>query len=99
MISIKRGASFRLALNFTDEEWASLFPVDLIVSQYKKGDMVADLEVIVDENTKCVFLRAETSEWEIGKGAFDVKLVRGGLITVVPELASIEVQVVKGVTE
>lgn len=99
MLKIKKGASFRLALQFTEQEWESIFPVDLIVSQYRQGDTVVNLEVEADALTRCIYLRSETTSWNLGKGSFDVKLIRGGLVTIIPELTNVEVQVIKGVTQ
>lgn len=98
MIEIKKGASFRVALQFSEAEWDSLFPAQQVISQFKQEETYYDIEVEVDASTRCIFLRAETNSWKPGQGAFDVKLISDGLITIVPELTNVEVTIVEGIT-
>lgn len=100
MIQIKKGASFRLALQFeTQEEWDSLFPAEYAISQIEIEGTTFDLEVSVDSLSRCIYLKGDTEEWPLGSGAFDVKVINGDLIQTLPELTNIEVEVLEGITQ
>ena len=98
MIEVKKGASFRVALQFTDDEWESISDVDSATSELKQGNSYYTLETEIDSDTKRIFLRAETYNWKKGSAAFDVKLIKGGTVMVIPELTNVEVKIVEGVT-
>lgn len=98
-VELKRGSSFRVAFQFeSDEEWAALFPADYAISQAKFGDLTFDLEVVVDQLSRCVFIKGDTEEWPIGEGAFDFKVIVGDLIQTVPALVNIPLIVGEGIT-
>lgn len=98
MIKVKKGYNFSVALQFTEEEWDSIFPIDEIVSEFKQNNRYSTLEIDVDEETRCIFVKAETDDWSVGTGYFDIKITKDGVKQAIPELTNIEVQIVQGIT-
>lgn len=99
-MDIKKGASFRVAFQFeTDAEWDSLFPADYALSQIRFGDVLFDLEVMVDTLSRTIYLKSDTDLWPLGSGSFDIKVIADDLIQTIPELTNIEVNVVEGITQ
>lgn len=98
-VELKKGSSFRVAFQFeSEQEWATLFPADYAISQAKFGELVFDLEVAVDQLSRCIYIKGDTEEWPIGEGAFDIKVIVGDLIQTVPALQNIPLIVIEGVT-
>lgn len=98
-VTVKKGSSFRVAFNFTPEEWNSIFPVDYALSQAKIEGVYFPLEVEVSSLASTLYIKGDTDEWPLGSGSFDVKLIVGDLITAIPEMSNIPVYVVEGVTQ
>ncbi|MTH62118.1 hypothetical protein [Paracoccus litorisediminis] len=90
MISLKRGVSLRLALKFTPEEWADLEPLDYATATFKaRNGRGFSLEADLEPVAQCLYVRAETEEWPVGKGSLDIRLIGSGINAALPELADI----------
>ena len=83
---MKRGIPFRAVIEFTDEEWEDLIPIEEVRSSVRINNAkMAALDVVVDEDSKSFLISAEdTSQWIAGKAEFDVLVYRVGISSPVP---------------
>lgn len=103
MIELKKGASLRVALQFTEYEWDSLPVISEIHSDFRQEmsngvTVTVPLEVRVDYDLRTIFLSAETGNWQLGVGFFDVMIISEGLVCLIPALQNIEILLVEGIT-
>lgn len=100
MTSIKRGATFKATLEFTEQEWAAIYPWDAIEAEVGQGSKRYPLNIQVNAAARTVTLvRVNTSLWVVGPAAFDVWITRGSQKLPFPASSNIRLNVIEGITE
>lgn len=97
--TFKRGAALRALLQFTDEEWAAIWPWDEVSAQARQGAAVHPVTVTVDDARRRVTLTADTSGWLLRLARIDLRAVRGGTVAYIPGTSDLLVSIVPPVTE
>lgn len=100
-IEIKRGATFKVDLQFEDaEEWALVFPNDGVVAAVKFGHRRYPVPVTVDQvNFRFTAKVADTSSWPLTGDAyasFDYGVTRNGEKIPYPGSYNVPLKVIEG---
>ncbi|MGR3749558.1 hypothetical protein [Paracoccus sp. (in: a-proteobacteria)] len=96
--TIKRGATFEARAVFTADEWANIYPWTAITATVKQGDATHVLTASVDAANRTVTFTGDTSDWEMVRGLFDVKITRGTEVIYLPGTRNIAITVIEGVS-
>lgn len=100
MAVYKIGATVQILLEFTDAEFTALFPNDEFVAEAEiTGGVEYPMTIIIDEPTRAVLLRADTSTWNKGRYKCDIRVSKNGITTFIPLNTYIEFELVSPVTE
>lgn len=101
--TIKQGATFAVAVKFTDEEWSRIYPWTSVTSSVRQGSRVFPLTVAIDAAAKSLTLSAtssNTSLMAVGVDAIlDLWVDRGGVKIPIPSKQNITMSVVRGATQ
>lgn len=101
--TIKQGATFSVAVKFTDGEWARLYPWTSVTSSVRQGSRVFSLTVATDALNKSLILSAtaaNTALMAVGvDGVIDLWIDRGGVKIPIPSKQNIKMSVVRGATQ
>jgi hypothetical protein len=98
--TIKRGETLRLLLDqFTDDEWAALYPWDSATAGARQADRVHPVTAIPDPATRTILLTADTSGWLPRIAQIDLRITRDGRITHVPPSEFFSVLITNPATE
>lgn len=96
----KRGSTVRILLDqFTDEEWAAIYPWTAATSEARYPGGTQSLAVTVDETARTIMLSADTAEWPLRLMKADLLIERAGASTYVPAANFFEFQITQPATE
>ena len=100
MATIKRGATLKVTLEFTAEEWAAIYPWDSIRAEAQQGMVEHDFQITVDAPNRTILLTLPTQPLGLGQWAFDVRAEKAsGESIFMPPDKMFAFSLVEGVTE
>lgn len=97
--TFKRGSTLRALLQFTEDEWAAIWPWGDVSAQARQGAAVHSVTVTVDDANRRVTLTADTSDWLLRLARIDLRVVRGGMVIYIPGTSDLQVSIGQPVTE
>ena len=96
----KRGSTVQILLDqFTDEEWAAVYPWTSASSEARYPGGTQTLTVSADPEAKTILLSAETDGWPLRLMKADLLIERAGASTYVPAANFFEFQITQPATE
>lgn len=95
---LKQGSTFRVVVEFTEEEWDSLYPYDEIYSEVKIKTNYYQLQVTPNETEKTLILTSDTDAWSTGSASFDIKVYKNGIVQFFPADGALTFTVIKPIT-
>lgn len=96
---VKRGETLEFVIEFTPEEWVTLYPFDSIESKVQTGsDIVYELDVSVNNENRLVTSSADTSSWIIGTYKCDILIVKNERKVYLPINDYVRFEIVKSVS-
>lgn len=96
----KRGATVQILLDqFTDEEWAAVYPWTSATSEARYPGGTQALAVTVNEAARTILLSADTEGWPLRLMKADLLIERAGRDEYVPAANFFEFQIVQPATE
>ncbi|MEQ3644767.1 MAG: hypothetical protein ABNH17_05585 [Paracoccus sp. (in: a-proteobacteria)] len=96
----KRGSTVQILLDqFTDEEWAAIYPWTASNSEARYPGGTQSLAVMVDEEARTILLSADTAGWPVRLMKADLLIERAGASTYVPAANFFEFQITQPATE
>lgn len=104
-IIVKRGATVRVTMEFTEIEWAAIYPWESIKSEAQMGATGSptfvehEFDIVSDPVARTLKLSAPTTAWGFGSYQFDVRVEKGGESIFIPAETSLSISIVEGVTE
>lgn len=100
MATIKRGATLKVTLELTDEEWAAIYPWASIRAEAQQGIVEHEMTVTTDPVTRTILLTLPTQPLAFGKWTFDVRAEKAnGESVFMPPDRVLDFTVAEGVTE
>lgn len=99
-VKIKRGATLRVVLELTAEEWARVYPWQSIRAEAQNGAVEHELTVTVDDVARTITLTASTQPMALATYKYDVRMeYASGESVFLPADTVLDFQVIEGVTE
>lgn len=104
-VTVKRGATVRIILTFTAEEWAPLYPWTSIKAEAQSGVtggsgwVEHEFAISVDAPARKITLTAPTQPWGIGTYQWDVRIEKDGESIFLPPETTDSIKVIEGITE
>lgn len=96
----KRGSTVQILLDqFTDEEWAAVYPWTAARSEARYPGGSQALTVTVDDEAQTILLSADTADWPLRLMKADLLIERAGVSSYVPAVNSFEFQITQPQTE
>lgn len=96
----KRGSTVQILLDqFTDEEWAAVYPWTAASSEARYPGGSRALAVTVDEEAQTILLSADTADWPARLMKADLLIERAGRDEYVPAANLFEFQIIQPATE
>lgn len=101
---IKRGATFKATLIFTEDEWAAIHPWDSIEADVGVWDRRHALTIATDVEGRTITLTAATDDWLITEAGrvppytFDVWVTRDDQRLPIPASFNVPLYIIEGVT-
>ena len=100
MTTIKRGATLRVTIEMTAEEWAAVSPWESIRAEAQQGAVEHEMVVTVDAPNRTLLLTLATQPLALGAWDFDVRAEKAsGESVFVPPDKRLTFTVIEGVTE
>lgn len=100
MATIKRGATLKVTMELTAEEWAALHPWASIRAEAQQGLTEHEMTVTADPANRTLLLMLDTQPVGLGTWNFDVRAIKAdGEDVFVPPDRNLSFTVVEGVTE
>lgn len=98
--TIKRGETLRILLDqFTEEEWAALYPWDNAAADAQQAGIVHAMTVVPDPATRTILLTADTAAWQPRLAQIDLRILRDGRTVYLPPSEYFSLLVTKPATE
>lgn len=96
----KRGSTVQILLDqFTDEEWAAVYPWTSATSEARYPGGTQTLAVTVNEAARTIMLSADTAGWPLRLMKADLLISREGRDAYLPAANFFEFQIVQPATE
>ena len=96
----KRGSTVQILLDqFTDEEWAAVYPWTAARSEARYPGGTQSLAVTVDEEARTILLSAGTEGWPVRLMKADLLIERDGRSDYLPSANFFEFQITQPATE
>ena len=96
----KRGSTVQILLDqFTDEEWAAVYPWTSATSEARYPGGTQALTVTVNDTARTILLSADTADWPLRLMKADLLIERAGASTYVPAANFFEFQITQPATE
>lgn len=100
MATIKRGATLKVTMEFTPEEWAAIHPWQSIRAEAQQGQIEHEMQITVDAPNRTLLLVLPTLPVGLGAWNFDVRAEKAeGESVFMPPDKSLSFTVIEGVTE
>lgn len=101
MDTIKRGATFRVAISFSsDAEWAVVYPYTTATASLVDSRGTSyPLTVTADAPARSLILTATAAAWAVGRAKYDVLVIKSGSRIPIPFGENVDISVIEGVTQ
>ena len=99
MPAYKRGATLGIEIEFTEEEWAEIYPWDEILSECENATTEYPLTVATDEQTRTILLSSPTDDFLKGFYKADIRIVKNGTVMFIPKEGYINFTITTPVSE
>lgn len=96
----KRGSTVQILLDqFTDDEWAAIYPWDAARCEAYYPGWTSALDVEVDPAARTIMLSAVTTDWPIRLLKADLLITRDGRDDYVPSAGFFQFMIIQPATE
>ena len=99
MPAYKKGATLGIEIEFTEEEWAEIYPWDEILSECENATTEYPLTITTDEQTRTILLSSPTDNFLKGFYKADIRIVKNGTVMFIPKEGYINFTITAPVSE
>lgn len=100
MAVYKIGSTVQILIEFTEDEYAAIFPNEEFTAECEiTGGVEYPMTIIQDAANRTVLLRANTTSWTKGRYKCDIRVTKNGITTFIPQNSYIEFELIAPVTE
>ena len=99
MPAYKRGATLGIEIEFTEEEWAEIYPWDEILSECENATTEYPLTITTDVQARTILLSSPTDDFLKGFYKADIRVVKNGTVMYVPKEGYINFTITTPVSE
>ena len=99
MPAYKKGATLGIEIEFTEEEWAEIYPWDEILSECENATTEYPLTITTDVVTRTILLSSPTDSFLKGFYKADIRIVKNGTVMFVPKEGYINFTITNPVSE
>ena len=99
MSSYKKGATLGIEVEFTEEEWAEIYPWDEILSECENSTTEYPLTITTDAQTRTILLSSPTDNFLNGLYKADIRIVKNGTVMYLPKDGYINFKITSPVSE
>lgn len=95
----KIGATLQIVLEFTEEEFDSIYPFDSFLAECENSSKEYTLNYTIDVENRTILLSRETDDFTRGTYKVDIRIEKDGLTTFFPKDSYITFQMIPPVSE
>ena len=99
MPAYKKGATLGIEIEFTEEEWAEIYPWDEILSECENATTEYPLTITTDAQTRTILLSSPTDNFLKGFYKADIRIVKNGTVMFIPKEGYINFTITTPVSE
>lgn len=99
MPAYKKGATLGIEIEFTEEEWAVIYPWDEILSECENATTEYPLTITTDAQTRTILLSSATDNFLKGLYKADIRIVKNGTVMYIPKKGYINFTITASVSE
>ena len=99
MPAYKKGATLGIEIEFTEEEWAEIYPWDEILSECENATTEYPLTITTDVQTRTILLSSPTDTFLKGFYKADIRVVKNGTVMFIPKEGYINFTITNPVSE
>lgn len=99
MPAYKKGATLGIEIEFTEEEWAEIYPWDEILSECENATTEYPLTITTDVVARTILLSSSTDNFLKGFYKADIRIVKNGTVMFVPKEGYINFTITNPVSE
>ena len=99
MPAYKKGATLGIEIEFTEEEWAEIYPWDEILSECENATTEYPLTITTDAQARTILLSSSTDNFLNGAYKADIRVVKNGTVMFIPKKGYINFTITNPVSE
>lgn len=99
MPAYKKGATLGIEIEFTEEEWAEIYPWDEILSECENATTEYPLTITTDAQARTILLSSPTDNFLKGFYKADIRVVKNGTVMFIPKEGYINFTITTPVSE
>ena len=99
MPAYKKGATLGIEIEFTEEEWAEIYPWDEILSECENATTEYPLTITTDTQARSILLSSPTDNFLKGFYKADIRIVKNGTVMFIPKEGYINFTITTPVSE
>ena len=99
MPAYKKGATLGIEIEFTEEEWAEIYPWDEILSECENATTEYPLTITTDAQARTILLSSPTDNFLKGFYKADIRIVKNGTVMFIPREGYINFTITNPVSE
>ena len=99
MPAYKKGATLGIEIEFTEEEWAEIYPWDEILSECENATTEYPLTITTDAQARTILLSSPTDNFLKGFYKADIRVVKDGTVMFIPREGYINFTITNPVSE
>ena len=99
MPAYKKGATLGIEIEFTEEEWAEIYPWDEILSECENATTEYPLTITTDEQARTILLSSSTDNFLKGFYKADIRIVKNGTVMFIPKEGYINFTITTPISE
>ena len=99
MPAYKKGATLGIEIEFTEEEWAEIYPWDEILSECENATTEYPLTITTDAQARTILLSSSTDNFLKGFYKADIRVVKNGTVMFIPKEGYINFTITTPVSE
>ena len=99
MPAYKKGATLGIEIEFTEEEWAEIYPWDEILSECENATTEYPLTITTDAQTRTILLSSPTDNFLKGFYKADIRIVKNDTVMFIPKEGYINFTITTPVSE
>ena len=99
MPAYKKGATLGIEIEFTEEEWAEIYPWDEILSECENATTEYPLTITTDAQARTILLSSPTDNFLKGLYKADIRIVKNGTVMYIPKKGYINFTITAPVSE